>query len=831
MKRDEFKQVLKEKVLVGDGAMGTLLQRDGCLRPGEYPDLLNMTHPEIVKQVHRGYIGSGSDFIQTNTFGANRVKLEAVSLSGKTAEINLRAVEIAREAISDSACECLIAGNIGPIGQLISPFGAITFSEAEQVFYEQALLLVRGGVDFLLIETMSDLHEAKAAVIGARRASGGSIPVICSFTYSRELRTLMGADPETVATVFEGLAVDAIGINCGFGPDLANEVLMRQYGLTDIPLLVQPNAGIPVLTGGRTVYPLGPESFVEYFQELIPNGANIVGGCCGTTPDHIGLLASLAKELKPVPVHSPGFSKLSGSTQTIYIGESFPTPIVGERLNPTGRKELTAELQRKRYHTIAAEARNQVEEGASMIDINVGIGVPDTKECDLMADAILAVQREVSVPIVIDSSDAETIEHGLEVCRGKPVLNSTTGRWEHLETVASLAAKYGAALVGLTLDETGIPPTAEGRLAVARRIVEYARSKGIRLEDIYIDPLTLTVGASQDQIVVTLESLRLIKSELGVRTILGISNVSHGMPHRNYLNNVFLAMAMGAGLDLPIVNPAQPGIRHVISTADVLTNRDRGARKFLARASSIEASGRVVEGLGSRATMGTEELPLLEGKQPPLTVEGFRRRLIVDMLRGEIQRLDELVGFLLRSGVPAIEIIDDCVIPAMESVGDEYERGTIFLPHLLLAAEAAQKTFEILRPELQRYSEASVGKVVLATVRGDIHDIGKSILSLLLQNHGFCVIDLGKDVDSELIVNTAIEEKADIIALSSLMTTTMPEMAKVAEIMQSRGLSIPLLIGGAVVTAEYAESIGAYYGADATQGVKIAKSLVKGAGE
>ena len=647
MKRRALGQILKEKILVGDGAMGTFLQERGYLDPGECPDLLNLTQPDIVMRVHREYIQAGSDFVHTNTFGANRVKLDAALLSDKAAEINIMGVEIAKKARSNADHECFIAGNIGPTGELLSPFGEITFSEAEQVFYEQALLLIKGGVDFILIETMSDLSEAKAAVMGAKRASGGCIPIICSFTYGRELRTLTGADPETVATVLEGLAVDAIGINCGFGPDLAREALRRQYGLTDIPILVQPNAGIPVLSAGRTIYPESPESFVEYFEELIRCGANIVGGCCGTTPDHIRPLATLARKLKPLPLHGPEFSKLSGSSHTVYVGDSFSTRIVGERINPTGRKDLAAELRQKRYHLVSVEARTQVEEGAELVDINVGIKAPAPKESELMSGAVLAAQREISVPIVIDSSDVEAIERGLEVCRGKPLVNSATGRREHMERIIDLAARYGAAFVGLTIDESGIPPSAEGRLSVARRIVECALSKGIRLKDIYIDPLTLTVGASQDQLMITLESLKLIKSELGVRTILGISNVSYGMPYRDHLNNVFLAMALGAGLDLPIINPAQSGVSDVILAADVLTNRDRGARAFISGSSVISRDGKESPEENSLRISSGAEVRNLTVEESQLTIEDLRRCLTEDLIRGESERLERLVRLLI----------------------------------------------------------------------------------------------------------------------------------------------------------------------------------------
>ena len=833
MKRDEFKRYLDQGVLAGDGAMGTFLQAQGSLKAGDCPDVLNLTHPEVVRSVHGKYVEAGSRIIQTNTFSANKVKLDSFGLSDKVWEINRFGMELAKDAISSHSRHCLIAGTIGPTGQLLSPFGPLSFSEAERVFWDQARVLIEGGADILLIETMSDLHEAKAAVVGAKRAGGTSIPIICSFTYTRELRTLTGADPETVATTLEGLGVDAIGVNCGFGPDLAREVLKRQYKVTDRPLLVQPNAGLPILSGGKTVYPLGPESFAEYVESLVSAGANIVGGCCGTTPAHIRLVADILKDCKPLPRQKPGFSKSAGTARTIYIGDAFPTPVAGERINPTGRKNLAEALRRKEFHMVANEARNQVNEGASLIDVNVGLRLPEVQESDLMEGAVSAAQRGVSVPLMIDSSDVTTLEKGLQACRGKPILNSASGRRDHLEQVTDLAAKYGAALIGLTLDESGIPANPEGRLEIAGRIVETALTKGIRLEDIYIDPLTMTVGAGQDQLLVTLESLRLIKSNLGVKTVLGISNVSHGMPGRDWLNNTFLVMALGAGLDVAIVNPAQPGLWNVILAADVLTNKDRQAKIYLSAVSSKDHNGL------HKGPKGLERYPGLAGGKREdessrtlanHTIEDICDLLVHDLTLGETDRIEGFVKSLVERGLSATYIIENCVISAMEIVGDEYQQGTLFLPQLLLAAEAAQRTFHMLRPYLEQGSEPYRGKVVLATVKGDIHDIGKSIVSLLLQNHGFLVIDLGKDVDGELIVDVAISENADIIGLSSLMTTTMPEMAKVAELARSKGLNVPILVGGAVVTAEYAESIGAFYAPDANQAVKVAKSLLKGGG-
>jgi len=790
---------------VGDGAMGTILQDKGLLPAGHCPDLLNLSAPDAVQEVHEQYLAAGANLIQTNTFGANRVKLAAYGAAELVREINQRGADLARRAAKSA---CLVAGNIGPTGQLLEPFGPLSLAAAADIFYEQAQALVAAGADLFLIETMSDLHEAKAAVMGARAASS-KLPIICSVTYTEDLRTLTGADPETVITVLEALGVDVVGSNCGFGPDLMAEILARQWAISDLPLLAQPNAGLPRWQDGRTVYSLGPEEFAAYASELVAAGANIIGGCCGTTPAHIRLLAEQAQRLNPKPRSQPRFSKLAGASQTVYIGEKLPTPVVGERINPTGRRRLAKSLRERKFHLVAEEAQAQVKAGAALIDVNVGVRAPGLAEAELLPQAVLAVQRAVAVPVVIDTSDLQAMEAALQVCRGKPLLNSTTGQPQVLEKVTDLASKYGAAILGLTLDDTGIPAKAKERLAIARRIVEQALAKGLRRQDIYIDALTLTVGASQEQLVETLRAVYLIKEELGVRTTLGVSNVSHGMPQRATLNNTFLAMALGAGLDLPIINPDQLGLWEVIRAADVLTNRDPQAKLFLAT-----------------ATEGTQ----LNTPAPQPARIDDEQQLQREILAGETSRLADLTQSLLQAGWPALEIVNSCIIPAMEVAGNKFEQKEFFLPQLLLAAEAAQKTFRILHPELKRQATNSslAGTVILATVQGDIHDIGKSIVGLLLENHGFRVVDLGKNVPNEQVVDAAIAEQADLIALSALMTTTMPEMAAVAELMRAKGLSIPLLIGGAVVTDEFAASIGAHYAPDATSAVRVAKSLVKG---
>ena len=607
---------------------------------------------------------------------------------------------------------------------------------------------------------MSDLHEAKAAIVGARAATS-TLPVICSLTYTQEMRLLTGADPETAITVLEALGVDVVGVNCGFGPDMMPAILQRQFAISDSFLLVQPNAGLPQLQNGRTVYSLSASDFASYVPALVANGANIINGCCGTTPEYMRLVAAQAQRLSPRPRSSPRFSKLAGATETVCIGQEWPTRVIGERINPTANQRLATALRQRDFKAVADEARAQAAAGADLLDINVGLSAPGVQETELMPEAVMAAQRAVPAPLVIDTADSQVMESALRVYRGKPLLNSTSGHAEQLEQMTDLAQKYGAAIVGLTLDENGIPDKASARLAIAQRIVDRALAKGIRRQDIYIDTLTLTVGASQEQLLETLQALRWVKEQLGVRTLLGVSNVSHGMPRRAAINSVFLAMALGAGLDLPIINPDQAGVWEIIYAADVLTNRDPQAQRYLTKMQEMPAA---------------VSTPVAASASAPGTSLSSLERLQSDILTGEKGHLPQLTQTLLDEGWTATDIINQGVIPAMEQASDKYDQHIFFLPQLLLAAEAAQETFQILRPELEQKADSSIGTVVIATVAGDIHDIGKSIVSLLLQNNNFAVVDLGKDVPCQDIIDAAQQAQADIIMLSALMTTTMPQM-------------------------------------------------------
>lgn len=798
MKKLEFIQLMKKNILLFDGAMGTMLQKYG-LTAG-CPEEFNLNNEEVIKKIHRDYINVGCNIIQTNTFGANRVKLAEYGFQDFTHKINQKAVLIAKEAVGSD--DILVAGDIGPTGKLMYPLGDRSFDEAYDVFYEQAMALVESGVDIINIETISDIQEARAAVIAAKDV--GDIPIICSMTFNEDLRTLTGSDPETVATVLEALGVDVIGVNCGFGPDMMIEIVQRMSSVSDKSIIAQPNAGLPKLINEETYFDLTPKKMGSYIEILINAGVNIIGGCCGTTPEHIKEIKRSIQELKPIKKESKRFSKLASTTKTLILSGDKPTRVIGECINPTAKKYLAEAIKENNMTLLCQEAIKQVNAKADVIDVNVGVNL--TQENNVMRDAVYEIQRVINAPLSIDTVNFEAMEAGLKACGGKPLINSTNGEEKHLEKVLLLAKRYGAAILGLTLDEKGIPKKAEERFLIAERIVNRALEFGIRREDIYIDTLVLTAGAQQQYALETIKTIEMVKKALGVKTVLGISNISHGLPNRPILNSTFLAMALKAGLDMPIMNPYVQRMWEVIRSSDVLTGKDLNAKKFIEVISDE-----------------TDEKKETVSKSEEKDVDSLTEAII----SGDKSSVPTLINDLNKKGHGALQLINDCVIPALEDVGLKYEKQIYFLPQLLMSAEAAQKAFNELRDELKESSNTKMGTVVIATVKGDIHDIGKNIVSIMLQNHGFNVIDLGKDVDSDEIIEVAIREKADIIGLSALMTTTMHEMKKITDLLKDNKIEIPVLVGGAVVNEEYAESIGAHYSNDAIDAVKTVKKILK----
>lgn len=799
MKGKDFRRLLQERILVFDGAMGTMLQKMG-MQAGQCPELYNLKNKKVVYDIHKQYVDAGCDIIQTNTFGANRIKLAQFGLEDSAREINQHAVFIAREAARD---QCLVAGDIGPVGKLLYPLGELTFDETYQAFYEQAKALISAGVDLINIETMSDIYEAKIAVIAAKDA--GNVPVICSMTFDSSLRTLTGSDPESAATILEGLGADVIGTNCGFGPDMMTGIVERMYEITDSYLIAQPNAGLPKLVDNQSVFDLTPEKMAGYMEKLVAAGANIIGGCCGTTPEHMARIAAAVRVLKPVPKKEIHFSKLASGTGIVMIGNNLPTNVIGECINPTARKYLAQAIKDDQMDILSDEAVKQKEAGAQIIDVNVGVKLEGYSEAVLMEKAVTAVQWTVNTPLSIDTVDPAAMEAALKVYRGKPLLNSTNGEDESLNRVLGIAKKYGAAVLGLTLDGSGIPYRAEERFKIAEKIVSRALEIGIRKEDIYIDTLTLTAGAQQQWVGETLKALQMVKERLGIKTILGVSNISHGLPNRPDLTGTFLAMALQAGLDIPILNPYHENMWTIIKSSDVLTGRDMNAKKYIQWANDKK-----------------EQQPSTAAV-PVKKVQG----LLEAIKDGAKEKVPELLKQLKQQNMPAMEIINQYVIKALEEVGSYFEQGIYFLPQLLMAAETAELIFKELEEELNQTTQEKIGTFVIATVKGDIHDIGKNIVAIMLKNHGFRVIDLGKDVPTQRIIETAEKEKADIIGLSALMTTTMPEMKNVVNSLKEKEIRIPVMVGGAVVTDEYARSIGAHYSFDAVDAVKVAKKLIR----
>ncbi|SHM81200.1 5-methyltetrahydrofolate--homocysteine methyltransferase [Caldanaerovirga acetigignens] len=787
MRSIELIELLKEKILIFDGAMGTMLFKNG-LPPGSCPEMLNLEFPNAVENVHRFYVDAGAEVVETNTFGANRIKLSTFGLAHKAKDINHRAVEIARKA---AGTKVLVAGSIGPTGKLIFPLGDLSFEEAYTAFKEQAGYLLEAGADLIIIETMSDLQEMRAALLAVKEF--GDVPVICQMTFEKSGRTLTGTDPETAARVLSAMGATVVGLNCSLGPEEAIEIIKKMAKVGGVYLSAQPNAGLPDTKGGAESYAVTPEDMAKYAREMVRLGVSVVGGCCGTTPEHIKAISEAVSDLRP-PLRFPdGRCFLACRTRTLYIEGRGPTPFVGERINPTARKKLAESIKNGDFGPVIREAEEQVRAGASIIDVNVG--VPGLDEASAMARAVESIQRTVDVPLSIDSSNPEAIEAGLKYFCGRAIINSVDGSKDKLEKILPLARRYGAALIGLTLDESGIPESAEKRLKVAQKIVECAEKYGIDRNFIFIDCLCLAAGVHQNQTLETLKAISLIKKELGVKTTLGISNISHGLPFRKTLNAAFLSMAIKEGLDLPIIDPLSEEVVYALRASDLLTGRDERGEYYV-------FSGRLEK---------TSETTLKDA-----------------VINGNAENIKALVDLALKNGNSPLDVINEMVIPALEEVGKKYETGEFFLPQLIAAAEAAEMAFSHLRPLIGAEKQKSHGTVVLATVRGDIHDIGKNIVKLMLSNNGFHVVDLGVDVPEEKIIEAAVSSNADIIGLSALMTTTMVRMKDVVDLAKSRGIPAKIMVGGAVVTEEFAKMIGADgYAPDAVSAVYLAKKLVK----
>jgi 5-methyltetrahydrofolate--homocysteine methyltransferase len=796
-----FMQAVRERVLVLDGAMGTMLQERG-LKAGQSPEELNLTAPETVAGVHQAYLDAGADIIVTNTFGGSSEKLGHYGLADRVAEINAKAVQIARQVAGEKA---YVAGSIGPTGRFVEPVGDLSFDQAADIFREQAAALIEAGCDLITLETFLDIKEIRAAVIAIRELSR-EIPVIAMLTFEEKGRSVLGSPPEAAAITLEAVGASMIGSNCGLGVDGIYEILRSMRAVTTLPLICQANAGLPVLKDGKTIFPGTPAEMAAYHDRLIELGVRVIGGCCGTTPLHIAAMQeALAGRQRPFQeTPSDGTTWLSSRGSYAAIGGSAPVALIGERINPTGKKLYSQELREGKVSYIRREALEQTALGATLLDLNVG--APGIDEPAAMERAVLCVTGAVQTPLVLDSSSPEALERGLKAADGKVLINSVNGEEKSLSGVLPLARKYGAALVCLTLDETGIPTEARGRMQVAARIAARAEEIGLKRQDLVVDCLTLTVSAEQKGALVALEAIRLVREELGLNTVLGVSNISFGLPARPLISSTFFSMAMAAGLSAAIVNPKEAPMLAAWRSAMVLLGRDPNAGAY------IEAyKGAVAES------------PSAAVAEP----EGVRGLLAKAVINGELEGVVALVEQALAEGLTPMEISTEALLKGLEEVGRRFQSGAFFLPQVMLSAETMKAAFARLKKELAGGGLKSLGKILMATVEGDIHDIGKNILVTLLENHGFEVIDLGKNVAAERILHEAQAHQVDAVGLSALMTTTMAQMQKVVALLKREGVKTFTMVGGAVVTQEYANEIGAdLYAKDAMEAVHRIKELL-----
>lgn len=835
----QIMEAFQQGVLVADGAMGTMLQAQG-LPAGGSPEVLMLENPKRILDIQLAYAKAGAQIIETNTFGANRLKLAEFNCQDKVREINTLAVRLAREAAGPDG---LVAGLVGPTGQFPRPIGTVPFTELRDVFREQIQALSLAGADMIYLQTFSDLGEARAAYLAARDVT--TLPVAVSLTYDLNLRTLTGTDPVTAASVFAALGADMLGVNCGFGPEEMLSVLDSYRKTCKLPLLVEPNAGLPVLVDGKSVFPMSPEEMADFVPMMLELGVRYIGSCCGSTPEHTRAIArkveASLEDLKVLEPSQPA-SSLSSRSKTIFLGEGFPPRLIGERINPTARKALAEALKEGNYSRLIQEGVQQIHAGADLLDVNAGMAGGD-EENDLLRTSY-RLQQILDCPLVIDSVNPQALEQALLHFQGKALINSVNGESSSLENILPLAKQYGAAVLGLTLDSRGIPETAEGRLAIARRILEKALDQGLSKEDVYIDCLVMSCATDPALSRETLKAIRLVKEELGLVTVLGLSNISHGLPKRPWLNHAFLAQALAAGLDAVIANPLDAGIRQTLAAGAMLTGRDPHGLRYIEQtkredalaaeeaaqsltqpktAAAPEAIVEHMEGsLPSGSSAGAGAIP--EDTPPAVKVQLLELQQAI--LNGNEEVIPEQIEKLLPER-SFLELVAQAIIPALEISGDSFARGETFLPQLLLTADGARRAFDYLKRALPSEAPQTRETVVLGAVAGDVHDIGKNIVKALLESYGYQIVDLGKNVSSERFIEAVKEHRAQVLGLSALMTTTMTEMAPIIEKIRKERLPVSVIVGGAVLTKEYADSIGAdAYVKDAAEAHSIIRQLL-----
>ena len=786
-----IREEIGKRILFFDGGMGTLLQEQG-LQAGELPETWNLKNPEPIIQIHKAYLAAGADIILANTFGANRFKygedLEKIVTAG---------VANAKKAVAESGKKAYVALDIGSTGKLLKPMGTLDFEEAVGVFAEIIRVGEKAGADLILIETMSDTYELKAAVLAAKENS--TLPIMATVIFDESKKMLTGASPQVVVSLLEGLGVDALGINCGLGPKQMKEIVKELLKYASIPVIVNPNAGLPRSENGKTVFDVGAEEFAQDMEEIVTMGAWFAGGCCGTTPVHIQAMVEKCKEITPVPITPKNYTFVTSYSTAVELG-GRPV-IIGERINPTGKSKFKQALRDHNIDYILEEGVKQEDSGAHILDVNVGL--PEIDEAAMMETIVYELQSIMPIPLQIDTTNIEAMERALRIYNGKPMINSVNGKAEVMEQVFPLVKKYGGVVVGLALDEDGIPDTTESRLAIAEKIYQTGEKYGISRKDIVIDALVMTMSTNNESAKITLDTVKEITAR-GGKTVLGVSNISFGLPQRELINSAFFTMAMNNGLSAGIINPNAKAMRQAYDTFCVLGGYDAQCMNYIEKYA-------VTDTPNTTAKPATAKLNLTDS--------------IIKGLKDQAYRATEEE---LKTKEP-MEIINGELVPALDVVGQGFEKGTMFLPQLLMSAEAAKAGFEAIRQYVQSHGEAQEKKatIVIATVKGDIHDIGKNIVKVLLENYGYEVIDLGKDVPPEKIVETVVDKHAPLVGLSALMTTTVVNMEESIKELHKEAPWCKIMVGGAVLTQEYADMIGAdFYGKDAMQSVYYAERLL-----
>ena len=788
---------LGKELLFFDGGMGTLLQAEG-LQPGELPETWNIERKETIRKIHQSYFEAGSDIVLTNTFGANALKFHDENCSLKAIiDAAVENVRFGAKAGIRDGRDYYVALDIGPTGKLLKPLGDLSFEDAYEAFKEVVQYGEKAGADLIHIETMSDTYEVKAAVLAAKENT--NLPVFATMIFDDKGKLLTGGDVPSVVALLEGLRVDALGINCGMGPKQMLPILQQIAQYTSLPIIVKPNAGLPKQRDGQTYYDVTPDVFAKQLQEIVKAGACVIGGCCGTTPKHIREMISACKDLEMTKPTFKNHTIVSSYGKAVELGD-MPV-IIGERINPTGKSKFKQALKEHNLDYILKEGITQQDKGAHILDVNVGL--PDIDEVVMMKEVVRELQSVTSLPLQIDTVDTEAMEQAMRIYNGKPMVNSVSGKQESMNAVFPLIQKYGGVVIGLTLDENEIPKTAKGRLEVAGKIIEEAKKYGIDKKDIVIDVLTMTISSEPNGAKTTLEALKMVRDTYGVRTALGVSNISFGLPSRPVINANFYTMAMQNGLTAGIINPSSEDMMRSYHSYCALMNYDTNCENYIAHYGNQEPAKTTVP--------AGQQIDLKTAIEKGLKEDAYQTTVA-----------------LVKTKEP-LEIINTYLIPALDTVGKGFEKGTVFLPQLLMSADAAKSSFAVLKEELEKNGgeEKEKEKVILATVKGDIHDIGKNIVKVLLENYSFEVIDLGKDVAPECIVETVLEKEVKLVGLSALMTTTVVSMEETIRQLREKAPDCKVMVGGAVLNQEYADMIGAdFYGKDAMQSVYYAQKIL-----